>query len=450
MKRRIGKFVGLIIVTIFALAVMYVSGGRNHLFDVAQQETRESPTQPSTNETLASVTLMQLHRQPLEILDSYAGTIEPLESFSLAFQQAGRIESLGTTEEGKMLDVGDRVTAGQVLAQLDTRILRSRRDEANANLENAQTEYQRLANLQQRSPGAVTETSFQQVTQQLAVAKAMQDISEKNLEDAILVAPADGVISKRLVNAGESINMHQAAFEIVQVDKVLLTVGVPESRIIAMQRQFNQKRRKLEPASRVGFPNPASDFKVYVRRFETSSNLEGKTVLEGTVYRMAETASDRNGLFEVEVLLDNPNRLLKPGLVAKADFVINELEGYQIPVESVVFNDRTANLFFAVVSSESPTTKIDFAGMDLAELPNLVAQLVEIPSYIEQGRNFILPSIPGGHELLVVQGQHRLVEGRPLEAMGMVQLDTSPLYSPPGGREPMTEVSRLESENSGK
>ncbi|RCS54353.1 efflux RND transporter periplasmic adaptor subunit [Bremerella cremea] len=450
MKRRIGKFVGLIIVTIFALAVMYVSGGRNQFFGAPEPVSNETkPLTPSSN-SLAPVTLMQLHRQPLEILDSYAGTIQPLESFSLAFQLAGRVESLGKTAEGKTLDVGDRVTAGQVLAQLDTRILRSRRDEANANLENAQTEYQRLANLQQRSPGVVSETSFQQATQQLAVSKAMQDISEKNLEDALLIAPEDGVISKRLVNAGESINMHQAVFEIVQVDKVLLTVGVPESRIIAMQRQFNQKRRKSEPPPQPGFPNPVSDFKVYVRRFDTSSNLEGSTVLAGTVYRMAETASDGNGLFEVEVLLDNPNRLLKPGLVAKADFVIRELDGYQIPVESVVFNDRTANLFFAVVSPENPTTKIDLAGMELAEMPNLIAQQIEIPSYIEQGRNFILPSIPGGHELLVVQGQHRLVEGRPLEVMGAIQSNTTPLFSPTSGRVPMTEVSRLETENSGK
>ncbi|WP_158265388.1 efflux RND transporter periplasmic adaptor subunit [Blastopirellula marina] len=449
MKRRIGKFVGLIIVTIFALAVMYVSGGRNQ-FGAQEQDTSDSEAPTPGSNALAPVTLMQLHRQPLEILDSYAGTIEPLESFSLAFQQAGQIESLGTTAEGKRLDVGDRVTAGQVLAKLDTRILLARRDEANANLENAQTEYKRLSDLQKRSPGAVSETVLQQATQQLAVATAMRDIAEKNLEDALLVAPEAGVISKRLVNAGESINMHQAAFEIVQVDKVLLTVGVPESRIIAMQRQFNQTRRKSEPTNRGGSPNPVSDFKVYVRRFDTSSNLEGDAVLEGTVYRMAETVNDRNGLFEVEVLLDNPNRLLKPGLVAKADFVVREIEGYQVPVESVVFNDRTANLFFAVVSPESPTTQIDFAGMDLAEVPKLVAQRVEIPNYIEQGRNFILASIPGEHELLVVQGQHRLVNGRPLEVMGTVPASTSSLFSPTIDRGPMTEVSRLNTDNSGK
>ena len=165
---------------------------------------------------------------------------------------------------------------------------RARRDEANANFENAQTEFKRLTGLNQRSPGAVSETTFQQATQQLAVSTAMRDIAEKNLEDAMLIAPEEGVISKRMVNPGESINMHQPVFEIVQVDKVLLTVGVPESRIIAMQQQFNQKRRKVEPSPHSSSPNPTSDFSVYVRRFGNSPNPDERTVLQGSVYRIAE------------------------------------------------------------------------------------------------------------------------------------------------------------------
>ncbi len=446
MKRRVGKLIGLIVVTLFALAVMYVSGGRND-FGAQQKETDSSNT---VAETLAPVTVMPLKQQHIEILDSYAGTIQPLESFSLAFQLAGQVDSLGTNDQGRPLDIGDRVKTGQLLAKLDTRILIARREEANANLENAQTEFQRLVNLRERSPGAVTQTSFQQATQMLAVAKAMKDIAEKNLENAQLTAPADGVISGRMINPGETINPQQTVFEMVQVDKVLLTVGVPESRIVAMQKQFNELRRSANANSLSGTPDPTSNFTVYVRRFDTSSNLERDTTLQGTVYRIAETVSDRNGLFEVEVLLDNSSRLLKPGIVAKADFVIREIDGYQVPVESVVFNDRVASLFFAQPATELPTSTIDFAGMDIAEVPNFIAHGIEIPNYIEQGRNFILSELPGQHDLLIVQGQHRLVEGRPLEIMsGTTQTGSIGISS---GSEipPMAEVSRIGGKPSGK
>jgi len=439
MKRRIGKIIGLIVVTLFALAVMYVSGGRND-FGAQQQEIDPSET---VAESLAPVTVMPLEKEHIEIIDSYAGTIKPLESFSLAFQLAGQVESLGTNQEGRPLDVGDRVKTGQLLARLDTRILMARREEAYANLENAQTEYQRLVNLRERSPGAVTQTSFQQATQALAVAKAMKDISEKNLENAQLVAPADGVISARMINPGETINLHQPVFEMVQVDKVLLTIGVPESRIVAMQKQFNATRQNANANSQSGTPDATSDFKVYVRRFDTSSNLEKETVLQGTVYRIAETVSDGNGLFQVEVLLDNANRLLKPGIVAKADFVIREIDGYQVPVESVVFNDRVATLFFAQPATDQPTSTVDFVGMDVAEVPNFVAHRIKIPNYIEQGKYFILSDLPGRHDLLIVQGQHRLVEGRPLEIMsGTTQADSAEA-SPRSEVPPMAEVSRL-------
>ena len=236
----------------------------------------------------------------------------------------------------------------------------------------------------------------------------------------------------------------------VQIDKVLLTVGVPESRIVAMQKQFNELRRSASANSQSGTPDPTSNFTVYVRRFDTSSNLEKDTILQGTVYRIAETVSDRNGLFEVEVLLDNSNRLLKPGIVAKADFVIREIDGYQVPVESVVFNDRVANLFFAQPATEQQTSTIDFAGMDVAEVPNFVAHRVEIPNYIEQGRNFILSELPGQHDLLIVQGQHRLVEGRPLEVMSGTTQASSLEASPRSEIPPMAEVSRLGDKPSGK
>jgi len=446
MKRRVGKIIGLFVVTLFALAVMYVSGGRND-FGAQPQETDSGS---AVAETLAPVRVMPLKKQHIEILDSYAGTIQPLESFSLAFQLAGQVESLGTNDEGRPLDIGDRVKAGQVLATLDTRILNARREEANANLENAQTEFQRLVNLRERSPGAVTQTAFQQATQMLAVAKAMKDISEKNLENAQLTAPADGVISGRMINPGETINLHQPVFELVQVDKVLLTVGVPESRIVAMQKQFNATRRSAKANIQSGTPDPTSDFKVYIRRFDTSSNLEQGTTLAGSVYRIAETVSDRNGLFEVEVLLDNASRLLKPGIVAKADFVIREIDGYQVPVESVVFNDRVASLFFAQPATETATSTVDFVGMDVAEVPNFVAHRIEIPNYIEQGRNFILSDLPGQHDLLIVQGQHRLVEGRPLEIMGGTTSSSSMDASPLTEISPMAEVSRLDGKPSGK
>ncbi|QDU76206.1 putative efflux pump membrane fusion protein [Bremerella volcania] len=445
MKRRVGKFVGLFVVTLFALAVMYVSGGRN---DFGAQQKETDPT--AVVETLAPVTVMPLNRQHIEILDSYAGTIQPLESFSLAFQLAGQVESLGTNQEGRPLDIGDRVNTGQILATLDTRILIARREEANANLENAQTEFQRLVSLRERSPGAVTQTAFQQATQVLAVAKAMKDIAEKNLENAQLVAPADGVISARMINPGETINTQQTVFELVQVDKVLLTVGVPESRIVAMQKQFNATRRAASANMQTGTPDPTSNFKVYVRRFDTSSNLEKDTVLEGTVYRIAETVNNRNGLFEVEVLLDNASRLLKPGIVAKADFVIREIDGFQVPVESVVFNDRVASLFFAQPATEHPTSTVDFVGMDVAEVPNFVAHRIEIPSYIEQGRNFILTDLPSKHDLLIVQGQHRLVEGRPLEIMSGTTSAGNSGVSPLSEIPPMAEVSRLGGQPGGK
>jgi len=442
MKQRIGKLVGLFVVTVFAVAVMYVSGGRNTFsFDTSVEENAESSAD-QVAETVSPVIVTAIEKQPIEILDSYAGTITPLERFSLAFQVAGQIESLGNSSTSRMLDVGDYVEKGQVLATLDRRILNSRRDEAAATLELAQTEYQRLSKLKERSPGAVTQTSYQQASRELAVSTAMLQISEKNLEDAVLVAPVSGVISQRMINPGESIDRNQMAFELVQVDHVLLSVGVPESRIVAIQRRFNATKldSATKPSNVPG--HKRSEFPVYVRRYETSANLEPDVVLNGTVYRIAETADDDNGLFKVEVLLENTNRLLKPGLVAKAELVVDVVSGYRIPVNSVVYHAGSASLFFATIPDDKPEVAVDFVGLPVAQATNFVAHQVPMSRAIEQGQFFIVPDLPSDLDLLVTKGQHRLVEGKPLEIIQKHSLSQNPI-SPGAESGAAVEVSRL-------
>jgi len=426
MKRRIGKIIGLIVVTVFAIAVMYVSGGFTRFTQPAEGPKVQDKT-ITQDTSLAPVLVKKLRKEPIEILDTYAGTIEPFEKYRVGFQLSGQVQTLGRTESGKRLDVGDRVKKGQILAEMDRRILISRRDEAAANLENAQTEYKRLSTLQERSPGAVTQTAFQQAVRTLNVSKAMLDINDKNLEDAQLVSPADGVISRKMVNEGESVDRQQTIFEVVQIDGVLLTVGVPESRILPIQKRFNATR---VPHQETSTPAPTSNFPVYIRRFDVSSNTDSDAVVDGTVYRISETANEENGLFQVQVLINNPDRLLKPGLVGKAEFVIEQLDGYRIPVESVVFGEGHANLFFATISESEPSIAVEFVDMTIANVPNHVATTYPLELYIEQGRHFILRSLPDHLELLVVKGQHRLVEGRSLELIGPLESQNTTTIAP--------------------
>ena len=68
---------------------------------------------------------------------------------------------------------------------------------------------------------------------------------------------------------------------------------------------------------------------------------------QGEVYRISETADDKTGLFEVEILLNNQDERLKPGQIALAKIVIDELTAFRLPIDCVLFRGETP-YFYAV------------------------------------------------------------------------------------------------------
>ena len=223
----------------------------------------------------------------------------------------------------------------------------------------------------------ITAEEYQERVTALEVADAQVQAAEKLLEDATLVAPVNGVISKRMVNIGESISPHETVFELLEVDRVLLVVEVPESRI-----------QSIRNGQRVHVTLRAKD--VFGRNRRT---------LEGTVYQVAEAADDRTGVFEVEIILDNADRTLKPGLVASGRIVVDEIDGFRLPDYAAVMRDGK-NLLFIV---------------DLQQ--NAIAY--ELTDYVEQEGELILPTLPETHRKVVVAGQHRLVDGRAVEIVDL-------------------------------
>ncbi len=403
MNAKLGRFLGLIIVTGFALtvAITVTAGGWGRAApDGNGQSAKVIPETP--------VSVMQARLESIEITDSYSGMIRPWERFALGFEVAGRVIELGTANSGdgsvgRPLDEGDEVSAGQVLARLDDRVLlarleesRARLQEANAQLEEAQADMRRSQVLKDSESGnrAITEARYQEdVTQlavanaQLALATAQLQAANKQFQDTKLVSPVAGVISRRMVNAGESVTAHQTILEIIQVDAVLLVVGVPEAyvgEICAGQRVH------VELLARDRF-----------RRKRPSTT--------GRIHQVAEAADRTTGLFEVEIAVANPQRKWKPGLIALAHIVLTEVEGFRLPMAGAVFRKNKTFLFSAAADGE-PLTAAGQQG---------TAHRFELDDWIEQGAEMILAELPPRHRAVVVRGQHQLLDGQRVSVVGI-------------------------------
>jgi len=111
--------------------------------------------------------------------------------------------------------------------------------------------------------------------------------------------------------------------------------------------------------------------------------------------------------------LPNLDRRLRPGQIAVADLVIDRIEGYRLPLTSVVYRDDKPHLFLA----EKTEVDVRFLFHDLGRWPQFVARMYEIDNFAEQGEDVILKELPSDLRYAVVRGQHRLVDGRPVRVV---------------------------------
>ncbi len=402
------RYLTLTVLTVVACMVMWWVSGRGNALQSAGQAGTSPP--PATALPKAVVALADIQPTICESVIKHSGKIQPWETYSLGFEIGGRVLQLGVDAQGQPLDDGATVSAGQVLARLDDRILRAQQSETVARLEQATSDLGRARKLRDRGGQAITESEYQEYLTQHALAKAQQQMATKNLEDSVLVSPVDGAISRRRVEAGESVNAHNIVFEIVENADVLLVVNVPEARV----RELELRRRDVQQArrrSRVG------DVESGV--FRARVQMEGRDryghpwpAIDAEVYRIAQMADPATGLFEVEVRIPNSDGLLRPGMVASASIVTDRLLAYRIPEQAVIFRDGHAYVY--TVTSESAPVKAMFWDVGQTELYR--AERVDLQRYVDQGDFILVPATEAQLGPVVVRGQQRLAHGQMVRA----------------------------------
>ncbi|BBM70101.1 HlyD family secretion protein [Rhodothermus marinus] len=136
----------------------------------------------------------------------------------------------------------------------------------------------------------------------VAQAEARRDLLRRQLDDACLEAPIDGIVSRRVADPGELAAPGSVLLTLVRLDTVYVQLYIPEPLIGAVQygqpvtvRVDTWPDRTFE--GRVTYISPEAEF--------TPRNVQ--------------TKEDRTRLvFRIKVTLPNPEGLLKPGMPADA------------------------------------------------------------------------------------------------------------------------------------
>ena len=183
----------------------------------------------------------------------YAGTSRAARRAELGFKRGGEVATV-------MVDLGDSVAAGQLLAQLDTRALasdlrRAQSEEvlAAANRRSASARTELAANTERRvralrANGNVSQQAFDEAHLQYRVSRAQLEVAQASLgraqaaveamevalSEAEIRAPFGGIIQARHVDEGSQIGPGSPALSLVETSKREAHVGIPESAVTSL------------------------------------------------------------------------------------------------------------------------------------------------------------------------------------------------------------------------
>lgn len=203
------------------------------------------------------------------------------------------------------VDVGDRVAAGDVLLALDPALAQHVLQQYSAATAAAQATYQENVRLVKEAERltksnhlpknelTLRQASLATSKALLDAAKAEQQAQGARLDWHELIAPFDGVISRKLTETGEWITPGTSAFELVSTDKVYLDVQVPQER-------FSQLK---------------SETPVHIR----PDTLAG-TQTEGRIAAIVPVSNAGSRTIQVRLVMESPQQTLLPGTSATAVF----------------------------------------------------------------------------------------------------------------------------------
>ena len=125
-----------------------------------------------------------------------------------------------------LIEEGDTVKAGQVLARLDGERLKLAMERAGAEYRRARKEYDRNQNLLELD--LVAPGTFENLKYEAAALKAAYELARLNFSYTHVKAPIDGVVAERLVKTGNHLQVNQQLFIITDPSQLMLELHVPQ------------------------------------------------------------------------------------------------------------------------------------------------------------------------------------------------------------------------------
>jgi membrane fusion protein, multidrug efflux system len=246
---------------------------------------------------------------------SYSGTAT-LE----ADREADVVAKTGGVLLKLLVEEGDAVRQGQVLARLDDASPRLSLAKVEATLRKLEADYRRADEMFSKKLLSLEE--HDKIKFDLDNQRAAHDLARLELSYTQVVAPIDGVIGKRMVKEGNLIQINQPLFHIVDFDPLLGVLNVPE-------RELNTLKPG-QPVSLLVDALPGQHF-------------------PGLIERVSPVVESASGTFRVTCRFATAQQILKPGMFGRIDVVYDrKQDALTIPRTALIEEDGESAVYLVV------------------------------------------------------------------------------------------------------
>ena len=261
-----------------------------------------------------------------------------------------------------LVEEGDPVAEGQVLARLDGDRLRLRQQLAKANLDKVTREYQRFVRLHEK--GLVSASAIDGLRFDMEALEAAYRLQRLDYEYSTIRAPIAGVVSARNIKIGQHVDVNDPTFRITDASKLVAYLRIPQTEL----RKFSVGH--LAKVRVDAMPGQAFD---------------------ASIARISPTIDMRNGTFRATAYIDNADGLLAPGMFGRFEIAYERhADALIIPAAAIVNEDNQTVVY--VVEDGSAIRRV-------------------IQTGIQSGANIEVLSGLEEHEQIVVTGQGSLRDG---------------------------------------
>ncbi len=301
------------------------------------------------------VNVQQVFEREIDLLGNFTATVEANATNNISPKTSTRIEKV-------MVEVGDNVKKGQVIAKMDQVNL----VQAQLQMKNDSIEFVRANELYEI--GGTSKSDWDAKKLKYNISKSNYD----NLfENTLLISPIDGIVTARNYDSGDMYTMGQPLYIVEQIKPVKLKVNVSEGLYTKVKK---------------GMP------------VEVRLDVYPGEVFNGRINLVYPSIDPATRTFPIEVIIDNADQKVRPGMFARVTVAYGKANHVIVPDVAIVKQTGSGDRYVY-------TVKDGIVEFKKVELGRRMESEFEIISGLENG------------DVAITGGQNRISNGMEVEVV---------------------------------